>query len=247
MSRGSMRRLGVWLCNALAKRYGKPARRPERAPLDELLITVLADEASETAAMRAYRDLGNEFVDWNEVRVSSVHEIEHVLDSLPEAETKAVVIKTVLTDVFSERHQISLDFLRETRPEAARRFLLNMQGVTEQAAARVLLYGLDHPAVFVNVPVMRVLRRVGLMADETTEVEAQRLLEKAMPEERKLDLHELLAEHARRTCLAGTPRCSRCPIRQRCRFRRQQRRTSRRRPVRPKGVAKGRRRSRGTR
>lgn len=228
MSRESAHRLGVWVCNTLARRYGKPEKHTQRDPLDELVITVLRTNASERAAMRAYRALHAQFVDWNEVRVSSVQAIGEVLAPLPEANANAAAIKGMLTDLFSERHELSLDFLCQERPESARAFLTRLDGVDEQMTARVMLHALDHPAALVTQSIARVLCRLGMINEKTDEIQAQRLIGKALPKDRLYDAHELLAEHARRACLAGAPRCSRCPIRERCRFRRAQRRDRKR-------------------
>ena len=88
---------------ALKKRYDAPAE-PERNVLEQLLYALLRENASRKDADRAYRNLRERFFDWNEVRVSSIHEVGNALVDLPQPVAKAQRVIGLLQEVFEANY-----------------------------------------------------------------------------------------------------------------------------------------------
>src|SRR5438067_12626230 len=66
-------------------RSGQEAGPPEARPvLEEFVYGLCRENATREQAERAYRCLRQRFYDWNEVRVSSVRELEEVFSGLSE-------------------------------------------------------------------------------------------------------------------------------------------------------------------
>src|SRR6478609_973568 len=95
---------------ALEKRFPLPALEEESPrPLLEELIFAICREGSTTAdAEAAFGRLRKTFVDWNEIRVSTVQEVADALRPLPQAGPRAGWIIGVLHAVFELNYSYDL-------------------------------------------------------------------------------------------------------------------------------------------
>src|SRR5437764_15401694 len=80
----------------------KTARaEPELRPvLEQFLYAVCREDVTRDLADRAFRNLQEQFFDWNEIRVSSNRELADAMDGLPQAEARAQRIIEFLQEVF---------------------------------------------------------------------------------------------------------------------------------------------------
>src|SRR4051812_35900681 len=97
------------LFTALKKHYGEPADPPDRPVLEQMVYALLREGATRKEADKAFDHLGKTFFDWNEVRVSSVHEVEEALAGLPDAGTKAQRVVALLQEVFESTFTYDLE------------------------------------------------------------------------------------------------------------------------------------------
>ena len=77
---------------ALAKKFPLPESSTEpsgRSVLEELIYAACREGATHADADRAYATLRKSFIDWNEVRVSTVQEVADALRPLPQPGTRA--------------------------------------------------------------------------------------------------------------------------------------------------------------
>ena len=81
-----------------ASRGAEP--HPDRPVLEQFIYAVCREDATRSAADRAYRALQEGFYDWNEVRVSSDEEVAEVLAGLGDAVARARRIREFLQEVF---------------------------------------------------------------------------------------------------------------------------------------------------
>ena len=100
----------------------------------------------------------------------------------------------------------------------ARSALEALPGVGRKTANVVLNTAFGEPTIAVDTHIFRVANRTGL-APGTTVDEVERRLLKFVPEEFRKDAHHWLILHGRYTCLARSPRCPQCTIRDLCEFR----------------------------
>ncbi len=99
-------------------------------------------------------------------------------------------------------------------PEELREKLLAVPGIGLETADSILLYAAGHPAFVVDAYTVRILRRLGLLADEAAPYgKVQELFEKNLPRDAALygEYHALLVRHAKEHCRAR-PRCAGCPL-----------------------------------
>ena len=80
----------------LRREYGRPVLRPHRAPVDELILTVLSQNTNDRNRDVAYARLRERFSSWAEVSAAPVEEVEDAIRPGGLAPTKAVRIKQIL-------------------------------------------------------------------------------------------------------------------------------------------------------
>ena len=128
---------------ALARAFGAPTDIEEHRPLEQLILLLLCRDADPGRARTALRRLQTEYVDWNEVRVSSAYEIAGHLRGLggkAKALVKAERIKDLLSTVYNRFNKLNLDFLHvpSSDPELSRkrdRFLNYLKDMLKEARA----------------------------------------------------------------------------------------------------------------
>lgn len=196
----------------LRREYGRPVLRPHRAPVDELILTVLSQNTNDRNRDVAYGRLRERFSSWADVREASVEEVEDAIRPGGLAPTKAVRIKQILDAVGDD----NLAWLEEAPLGEARDYLCDLPGVGRKTAACVLLFSYGRPDVPVDTHVYRVGTRLGLWPARTSLEQAHDEMLRLVDPEDAYELHALLIRHGRRTCTARNPDCETCPLRRMC-------------------------------
>jgi len=101
------------------------------------------------------------------------------------------------------------------RVPADREALLAFPGVGRKTANLVLGLGFGIPAICVDTHVHRISNRLGLVRTRTPE-QTERALEKVLPPGLWIDINDLLVTFGQNVCHPTSPRCSTCPLAERC-------------------------------
>jgi endonuclease-3 len=192
----------------LRREYGRPVLRPHRAPVDELVLTVLSQNTNDRNRDVAYARLRDRFASWDEVREAAVEDVEDAIRPGGLAPTKAVRIKQILGALGED----DLAWMEEAPLAEARDYLCELPGVGRKTAACVLLFSYGRPEVPVDTHVYRVGTRLGLWPEKTPLERAHDEMLRLVAPEDAYELHVLLIRHGRRTCTARSPDCPRCPL-----------------------------------
>ena len=202
------------ITDRLAKEYGRPVLRPHRAPIDELVLTVLSQNTNDRNRDVAYFRLRDRFPTWDAVREAPVEEIEEAIRPGGLAPTKSVRIHQILDAIGED----DLLWLADAPLDEAREYLVGLPGVGRKTVACVLLFSFGRPDVPVDTHVYRVGGRLGLWPPKTPLVKAHDELSRLCGDDGEFayETHVLLIRHGRRICVARTPRCSECPLRRIC-------------------------------
>jgi len=99
-----------------------------------------------------------------------------------------------------------------------REALEKLPGVGRKTANVVLNVAFGEPTIAVDTHIFRVANRTGLAPGKTPE-EVETKLMKVVPAEFRQNAHHWLILHGRYTCLARTPKCPECAIRDVCAYR----------------------------
>jgi len=195
--------------------YGAP-RRPHADPVAELVATILSQSTTDVQTARSFERLRQRFPEWAQVRDAPSAAIARESRSSGLSRQKAPRIKRALAAITRERGAIELDFLRRMTLDAARAWLMRLDGVGPKTAAIVLLFALGKPAFPVDTHVHRLARRLGWVAPRASAAQSARALEPCMPPRVHYRLHINLIRHGKTVCRAARPLCEACTLRDLC-------------------------------
>ncbi len=148
-------------------------------PLRRLAIAILGVGCGEEEARRALDRALSVLVDWNELRVSSAHEVNQATgNSIPHGPQRCQQLIHALQAIYEREHRVSLDRLGSLGRREARQYLAKLKGVDEYAAASVILWSFGGHAIPVNDRLMHALRHAELIHPEATRAEVQAFLER---------------------------------------------------------------------
>jgi endonuclease III len=177
----------------LKKRY-EPSELEARPVLEQFLYAICREGAPREQADRAFRNLQERFFDWNEVRVSSLREVEEALEEIPDAEYRANRLISFLQEVFETTYSFDLEGLGKKGLKQAAKQLGRYQAASDYVVAWVVQKSLGGHAIPVDPPTLAVLRRIGLLDDDESDLETLRAsLEHLVPKVRGALFIELIS------------------------------------------------------
>jgi endonuclease III len=220
----------------LKKHYRPAAATEERPVIEHLLFAIIREGTTREKADKAFKNLRTQFFDWNEVRVSSPHEIEETLVAVPGAGERAQRITGVLQYWFELKYNFDMDDLAKKGLKDAARQVSRMlsevakNGMKESGrvpmrvidgndyvVASVIQNGLGGHAIPLDVPSLRVLRRLGMIEGDAEGLEGIRAtVEHYVPKAKGPAFNELLSLVAAGFCYEESPKCGSCPLRTEC-------------------------------
>jgi len=203
-----------WMVDQLVEQFG-PAREPDRNPVEELVLTILSQNTTDTNRDRAYASLLSAFGSLDVVADAPEETIAESIRIGGLQAQKSRSIRAALQRILSERGELSLDHLRDLPVNEAMAWLTSLPGVGSKTAGIVSLFSFNLPYFPIDTHIRRILTRVGWIegkGDPHARVNAM------IPRDSKLlaDLHLQLIRLGRSLCAPRRPQCPNCPIRARC-------------------------------
>jgi endonuclease-3 len=204
------------LFNTLGK-GARPDSTEQKPVLEQFIYAVCREGTTQDQAQLAYENLQTRFFDWNEIRVSSVHELAEALSDLPEAETRAQRIIDFLQEVFETTFSFDLESLQKKGVKQAAKQLARYTAANDYATSWVVQQSLGGHAIPLDTPSMRVLRRLGLLEEDGPDMEAVRGgIEHQIPKARGQLFVNLISSLAADICHEDEPACQACPLMPHC-------------------------------
>jgi endonuclease III len=203
----------------LKKRYKPKSDRGDgRLTVLEAVVYGLCHEGTtREQANQALSRFKDDFFDWNEVRVSTVDEIQGVLAGLPDAEGRAQRIRRFLRQLFERTYGFTLETMVKKTLKDAVKALQDYEAVgSDYVLATVIQQSLGGHAIPVDEPARRALSRLGVIDADADPVTIRTMLERAVPKNRGIEFIDLIEELAHDTCVEGVPDCPRCELRKIC-------------------------------
>ena len=125
---------------------------------------IISQHTSGPNSRRAYERLRARYPTWADVREAPLEGIQEAIWCAGLARLKAPRIKSLLAQITAERGALDLGFLAGLSPAGAMAWLRRLPGVGQTTAACVLLFGMGRPVLPVDGGILRVSRRLGLIA-----------------------------------------------------------------------------------
>jgi endonuclease-3 len=201
----------------LLKKDHDASEQEPRPVLEQFIYGLLRENATSDLADQAMRSLRDTFFDWNEIRVSSVPELEEALCDLPEPEARAERLISFLQEVFEADFAFDLESLQKKGLKEAAKKLAEYQAANEYVVAWVMQRSLGGHAIPLDLPTLRAARRLSLIDCEADDLEAARSsLEHLVPKVRGAEFSDVISNLAADLCWEEEPRCSACPLAREC-------------------------------
>jgi endonuclease-3 len=150
----------------LQKRYGRSLPKSNRDVLQTLLFAITLENASHDAAESALDNLIAGFHDLNEIRVSSITELEGLLTGVPHPDWKALRIREALQFTFEKYYNFDLEPLRRKTMDIAEKQLAKVAYLTPFARNYVLQHSLGSHVVPVDDATRVVIQWLGLASPD---------------------------------------------------------------------------------
>ena len=201
----------------LKERYKLEAGPDKLAILEAVVYAICHEDATRGDAVRALGQFKENFFDWNEVRVSSLEEIQRILKGFDQSETRAVQVRRFLRQLFEKTYGFSLDALLKKPQKESVKALEDYEAfASDFVAATVTRLALAGHAIPVDAPALRALTRLGVAEGEADLPTLRGMLERAVPKNRGAEFVDLIEELAHDTCVPEEPDCPRCVLEKVC-------------------------------
>ena len=201
---------------ALTAVYGELDWSRNQDGMDELISCILSQSTSDTNRDRAFARLKSSYESWHAVRHAALAELTDVIRPAGLANQKAPRIQEALATIHAKAGEYSIDFLDDLSIEAAKAWLVSLNGIGPKTAAIVLCFAYGRPAFPVDTHIYRVSKRIGFIPEKLSANDAHPVMEAIVPSADYFQFHIQLIQHGRATCHARKPACERCAITQRC-------------------------------
>jgi len=194
----------------LARAHGKPSTELNfRSNFELLVAVILSAQATDISVNKATDKLYRKANTPQAFLNLGLTSLKRHIRTIGLYNTKAQnIIKTCRMLIDLHNGQVPSD----------REALEALPGVGRKTANVVLNTAFGEPTIAVDTHIFRVANRTGLGPGKTVLKVEQKLL-KFTPERYLKDAHHLLILHGRYTCMARTPRCPVCVIREFCDYR----------------------------
>jgi hypothetical protein len=181
--------------SALEERYGQRKAGKFTDFIEALVFQILELGAQEKASRDALKRLRDEYVDWNDMRVATVRELEDILgNKYIQVRKKAEDIKHLLADLYTAFRRMEIT---ELTPEGVEtlRALPDTTNVRKDDLERALVLTLDFKVFPCDEDQFKLLKFLGGVPKPLTMQQGVKRVEECLDSEQMLALSRGLREH----------------------------------------------------
>ena len=231
-SSGNLKARMTSLLNTMEKKYGVTKVIGGGASLEQCLFLILREGWDFKKASKAVRILESEFIDWNEVRVSSSSELMQLLAALKCADMnkRVVRLKQFLENVMDEFTDLDSDMFKSMDFEPLRRFVLSAVALGKPNAYVFLqTYNIEKIKkpkegdagdrfLVVSPESMRVAIRLAVIKKTQSANAARKKFMALLKPADYVRFQNLMAQHGEKLCFTKNPLCQDCFLKDTCKF-----------------------------
>ena len=202
----------------LVEYFGIPPKAKNNPnSLDTIIGTILSQNTNDKNSYQAYRNLKDNFRNWNELAELTPTKIEKHIKIAGLGKQKSKAIYELLQSLKKNEKSVSLDHIKIKSDAEILEELTSYNGVGVKTASCVLLFSLGRNVCPVDTHVHRTLNRIGLVETNTPEKTFYKILNN-IPEKTAHSFHTNLIRLGREICKPTNPNCSICPLLKLCKF-----------------------------
>jgi len=188
------------LVTALQKLYGKSVPKIELSVVETMLFAACLEDNPWTPAEAGLKKVLTSYFDLNEVRVSSVSELEHSLAPLKDADWKGLRIRSILRFVFETTYSYDYEKLRRQTLEQAVKTLKKVNDITPFIRDFILHEILGSHIICLDTSMLTAARWLGLVPAKADLHDASEFLKGGIKKSEVSEFCHLLR------CLATDPK-----------------------------------------
>ena len=188
------------LVTALQKLYGKSVPKIELSVVETMLFAACLEDNPWALAESNLKKVLTSYFDLNEIRVSSVSELEHTLASLKDADWKGLRIRSILRFVFETTYSYDYEKLRRQTLEQAVKTLKKVNDITPFIRDFILHEILGGHVICLDDSMMTAARWLGLIPAKADVHEASEFLKGGIKKSEVSEFCHMLR------CLATDPK-----------------------------------------
>ncbi len=187
----------IQLLQKVLKKHFQPVETTEgRSVLEQLLFAGCLEDARHDAAEEAFGRLQELYVDWNEMRVTTVTELADALTELPDPTAAAARIKRSLQAIFESRYSFDLEDMRKMNQGKAVQELEKFSGVSRFMLGYVTQHALGGHTIPISDTSMQILVMTGIVTPSEAEKQQTPGLERAIPKSKGVEFSSCLQQLA---------------------------------------------------
>ena len=176
----------------------------------ELVIAVmLSAQTTDKAVNGVTEKLFKDYPSLEELDNASLEDIEEHIKSLGLYKNKAKNIKGIT-------HKILTDFNGELPSD--KDLLQTLPGIGNKSAGVIRIEVFKIPDLPVDTHIIRITNRLGIASKNDEPIDIERKLKKLIPESNWIKTHHQLIHFGRYFCLARSPKCEECKLREYCKY-----------------------------
>lgn len=156
------------LLKTLKNEFGNQPNYEQRPVLETMVFATCLEDATFDSAEAVFARLTGDFYDWNEVRVSTIAELEPVFDGVPNPALRAHRIRGILHYVFDHQYSYDFDAIRRKTMELAQKQLSKIKFLTPFARNWLLQAALGNHVVPADGKMIHCAVWLGLIPPGTT-------------------------------------------------------------------------------
>lgn len=202
----------------LINHFGIPPKAKKLPdPLDTIIGTILSQNTNDSNSYKAYRNLKDNFKNWDELASLKPVQIENYIAVAGLGKQKSKAIFELLQSLKKKQKRLTLNHIKRNTNEQILEELTTYNGVGVKTASCVLLFSLDRNVCPVDTHVHRTLNRIGLVNTRNPEKTFHQILDK-IPDGTAHSFHTNLIRLGREFCKPALPNCSVCPLENICKY-----------------------------
>lgn len=202
----------------LIEYFGVPPKaKKSPTPLDAIIGTILSQNTNDKNSYQAYRNLKDNFNNWDELSLLKPPQIEKYIKVAGLGKQKSKAIYELLQSLMKKEKLVSLDHIKIKNDKEILEELTSYNGVGVKTASCVLLFSLGRNVCPVDTHVHRTLNRLCIVETNLPDKTFYKIINK-IPENAAHSFHTNLIRLGREICKPTNPNCSICPLLKLCKY-----------------------------
>lgn len=177
------------------KKHYTSAGADKRNIVEQLIFAAILENAPRKVADECFEVMQKEYIDWNEIRVTSIAELSEMFAKHPAPEAASSRVKTLLQNIFESVYGYDLEGMKKGNQGKAVA-QIEKYGATPFVVGYVTQHGLGGHAIPVDNALVNLMFVLGTVSDKEMDKLAVPGIERAIPKTKGVEYADMIHELA---------------------------------------------------